>query len=164
MLACVFPGRTACSVVSDEHSDAAGGEVGHVRAGGLALGRRHGSAEHLLGRVAELGDQVIGRLRAVERCAVAIRKAVQPGDLLDQGNVRRRVVGVERGRVGGMAVANGQDVHQLPPNTYFAAMAAGFHSVGVVWGTVTVTGRAWTTQTGSPSRRCRSRTHSTSTG
>ena len=49
---------------------------------------------------------------------------------------------------------------------YLAAMAAGFHSVGVASaaGAVTVTGRAWTTQTGSPSRRWRSRTHSTSTG
>ena len=51
------------------------------------------------------------------------------------------------------------------PKTYFAAMAAGFHSVAAgAAGAVTVTGRAWTTQTGSPSRRCRSSTHSTSTG
>ena len=49
--------------------------------------------------------------------------------------------------------------------TYFAAMAAGFHWVGAAaWGAVTVTGRAWTTQTGSPARRWRSYTHSTSTG
>ncbi len=58
----------------------------------------------------------------------------------------------------------GQPVRYVP-KTYFAAMAAGFHSVATgVAGPVTVTGRAWTTQTGSPSRRCRSSTHSTSTG
>src|SRR2546423_951068 len=93
-----------------------------------------------------------------------VREAGHAGDLLGQRRVGRGVVGVERGRVRGVAVTNGQDVHQLPPNTYFAAMAAGFHSVGAVWGVVTVTGRAWTTQTGSPSRRCRSRTHSPSPG
>ncbi len=40
-------------------------------------------------------------------------------------------------------------VHYVP-KTYFAAMAAGFHSVATgAAGPVTVTGRAWTTQTGS---------------
>src|ERR1700721_99459 len=41
--------------------------------------------------------------------------------------------------------------------TYFAAMAAGFHAVGAgsAGALTTVTGRAWTTHTGPPSRRGR---------
>src|SRR5690242_3727812 len=73
------------SVVGDEHGDAAGGEVGHVRAGGLALGRLHGSAEHLLRRVAELGDQVKGGCEPSSDAQWRYVKLSSPGTFWTRG-------------------------------------------------------------------------------
>src|SRR5439155_19020606 len=72
------------SVVGDEHGDAAGGEVRHIGARGLALGCGPGGVHRLPGGEAELGDQVVRRLRAVEGLAVAVGEAGHAGDLLGQ--------------------------------------------------------------------------------
>jgi hypothetical protein len=48
---------------------------------------------------------------------------------------------------------------------YLVAAVTGFQAAdGGVAGLTAVTGRTWTMQIGSPARRCRSSTHSTSTG
>src|SRR5690242_10462263 len=94
------------SVVGDEHGDAAGGEVGDVGGGGLGLGGAEGSAHGFLGGPAELGDQVVGRLRAVQGRGVAVGEAAHAGDLLGQRSVGVGVVGVEGRWVGRVSVTN----------------------------------------------------------
>ena len=52
----------------------------------------------------------------------------------------------------------------FPLNTYFWATATGSYATGAASAATTVTGRDCTMQIGSPARRCRAITHSTSTG
>src|SRR4051812_18679455 len=95
-----------------EHDGAAGGEVGDVAGGGLALGAGDGGAEGGLVVPLEHGDQVVVGLAAVGAGGrVRHRVAAQPGHLRGERDVHLVVVLVERGRVVGVVVEHGELVH-----------------------------------------------------
>src|ERR1700722_1383030 len=70
--------------------------------------REHGDAA---GREVEVRDEVVGGVGPVEGSAASAAEAGQAGHLAHERNVRLRVVAVEGGGVGRLAIADGDSVH-----------------------------------------------------